>query len=90
MDCRVNLTIEVEQVGNGLAIRKPVPVQLVYHRKQWLAECMDPPVETDPFEHMEEAIVAAAQIVQNELQAQVIETPMIVGKITPERVLALF
>lgn len=90
MDCRVNLTVEVEQVGNGLAIRKPVSVQLVYRNKQWRAECMDPPVETDPFEHMEEAVVAGARAIQNELQAQVIETPMIVGKITPERVLALF
>ncbi|NLX13220.1 MAG: hypothetical protein GXY44_06130 [Phycisphaerales bacterium] len=90
MDCRVNLCVEVEQVGNGLAISKPVPVQIVYRGKLWQAECMDPPIETDAFEHMEQAVVAGARAVHAELQAQVIETPMIVGKITPERVLALF
>ena len=48
MDTRVNLTIEVEQVGNGLAIQTPVPIQLVHHAGQWQAQCPELRIETAP------------------------------------------
>jgi len=80
---RANITVEVERKGNGLAIQTPVPIQLVRERSGWRAECESPPLCTERFETMEQAIVAGAKQVGNELQAAVNERPMIAGKITP-------
>lgn len=88
---RVNITVEVEQKGNGLIIYTPVPIQLVYERKRWRAECETPPLCTEPTDNMEEAIIAGAQQVGAELQAAVIERPLIAGRITPDNIpLAMF
>jgi hypothetical protein len=83
MDFRLNLTIEVDQVGNALAIQTPVPVQLVHQRGQWQGFCDTPPVSTDVFDSLEEALVSCAQQVAAEVQGAVIERPIIAGRITP-------
>ena len=80
---RVNITVEVEQKGNGLAIQTPVPIQLVRERSRWRAECESPPLCTESFDTLEQAIVAGAKQVGQELQAAVNQRPMIAGKITP-------
>jgi len=87
---RVNLTIEVEQRGNGLAILTPVPVTLVHEDEAWRAVCEAPPVESDAFGSFDEALLAGARQVNDELQAAVIERPLIAGRITPETVQVLF
>ncbi len=90
MSFRVNITVEVDQVGNGLAIQTPVAVQLVCERGQWYGQCINPPVTTDMFETMEKAMVACAQEVGAEVQAAVVERPLIAGRITPKDVAGMF
>jgi hypothetical protein len=84
MDFRVNITIEVDQVGNGLAIQTPIPIQLVCQRGQWHALCETPPVTTEVHDSMEDALVACAQQVAAELQMAVMDRPIIMGRITPD------
>jgi hypothetical protein len=79
----VNLTVEVTQVGNALAIQTPVPIQLRYQAGRWGAECQAPPITTALFDRMEEAVVAGARAVGAELQMDVCERPVIAGRITP-------
>lgn len=86
MDFRVNITIEVDQVGNGLAIQTPIPVQLICRRGQWRGRCETPPLETDVHDRMEDALAACAQQVAAEVQMAVIERPLILGRITPDDV----
>lgn len=86
MDFRLNLTIEVDQKGNGLAIETPVPIEVCYHLGRWRVQCRQPRVETDAFDSLEEAVVAGSQQVAAELQAAVIDRPLIVGKITPDSI----
>jgi len=86
MDFRVNFTIEVAQVGNGLAIQTPTPIQLVYQRGQWQGRCESPTVSTDMFDSMEEALIACADQAAAETQAAVIERPLLLGRITPQDV----
>ena len=86
MEFRVNITVEVDQVGNALAIKTPVPIQLVYQAGQWKAQCKSPLVATLRFDTMEEAIVAGAKEAAAEIQAAVTDRPVIAGKITPENV----
>ena len=86
MDFRVNLTVEVEQKANALAILKPVPVQMVHHRGQWHFECESPVVVTPAHKTMEEALVEGSRQLAVEVQAAVVERPFIVGKITPDRI----
>ncbi len=83
---RVNITVEVEQKGNGLLIQTPVPLQLVYERNRWHAECEAPPLCTEPADNLEQAIIAGARQAGAELQAAVIERPLIAGRITPDRI----
>ena len=83
MPFRVNMTIEVDQVGNGLAIQTPVPVQLSCRRGQWRGQCETPPVSTDVCDSMQSALVACAEQIAAEIQGAVIERPMIIGRITP-------
>ncbi len=87
---RVNMTVEVDQTGNGLCIRTPVAVQLVYEDKQWYVECDAPRLTTDPCDTMEEALVSGTRMLGDELQAAVVERPLIVGRITPEGVASMF
>lgn len=87
---RVRLTIEVEERGNGLAILAPVPLTLIHESGRWRAVCETPPVQSDTFNTLVEAILAGARQVNDELQAAVIERPLIAGRITPETVRALF
>jgi len=87
---RVNITVEVEQKGNGLAIQTPVPIQLVRERNGWRAECESPPICTESFDTMEQAVVAGARQVSKELQAAVNERPVIAGKITPAEIHGMF
>lgn len=84
MDFRVNLTIEVNQVGNGLAIQTPVPIQLVHERGQWRGICENPAVNTMACESMQEALVACGEEVAAEMQMAVNERPLILGRITPD------
>lgn len=84
MNFRVNITIEVDQVGNGLSIQTPIPVQLVCERGQWRGQCESPPVGTEVHDRMEDALVACAQQVAAEVQMAVIDRPVILGRITPD------
>jgi len=86
MDFRVNITVEVDQVGNALAVKMPVPIQLVYQQGCWRAQCEKPPISTEMFDTMEEAVVAGAKEAANELQAAVDDRPVVAGKITPDQV----
>lgn len=83
---RVSVTVEVEQEGNGLRIRKPVPLRLVYEHDQWHAECDEPCVRTEPCPSMEQAVVAGARQAGRELQAAVIERPVVAGRISPDMI----
>ena len=90
MDFRIDLTVEVDQVANALAIRTPVPIQAVHHRGRWHVVCEAPPIQTEPVASLEEAIIAGARQIAHEVQAAVIERPVIVGRITPETVAGMF
>jgi len=81
---RVALKVEVDQKGNGLSIRKPVPLRVVYERDCWRAECDEPRLSTEPCESMERAVLAGARRVAQELQAAVVERPIVAGTITPD------
>jgi hypothetical protein len=83
MEFHVNLSVEVEQKGNGLLVWTPVPVQVVFQRGRWRAEAETPGVRTDMFDTMEEALVAGAKEATAELQAAVLDRPVIAGKISP-------
>ena len=83
MEFRINVTIEVDQVGNALAIRTPVPLQLIYRGGRWQAQSESPPVATPRFDTMEEALVAGAKEATTELQDPVHDQPVVVGRITP-------
>jgi len=83
MEFRVNMTVEVDQVANALAVKTPVPLQLVYQGGRWRTQCESPPVCTSVFDTMEEALVAGTKEVAAEVQGAVIDRPTIVGKITP-------
>ena len=84
MEFRVNITLEVDQVGNALVVQRPVPIQLVHKSGQWRAQCASPRVATPGFDTMEEAVIAAAKEATAELQAEVDERPLILGRITPD------
>lgn len=84
---RVNITVEVDQVANGLAIRRPVALQIVQNNnKKWYAACEAPRFETAPCDAMESAIVAGARQAHAELQMAIDDRPVIAGRITPDEV----
>jgi hypothetical protein len=87
---RLKLTIEVDQVGNGLSIQTPVPLDVIYERGRWHAQCELPPVFSPQMETLEAAIAAGAKQVAIELQAAVEDRPLIVGRITPADVPEIF
>lgn len=80
---RLNLTVEVTQVGNALALQTPVPLQLHYRGGRWGAECETPSVATPMYDRFEEAITAGARAAATELQSCVCERPVIIGRISP-------
>ena len=82
-DFRVNITVEVDQVANALAIRTPVPLQLVRRAGQWQATCEPLRFESPPADTMEDAVLAGARQAALEIQATVEDRPLIVGRITP-------
>ena len=90
MDFRVNVVVEVDQVGNGLAVRTPVVLDLVRTRAGWLAESEKPAIQVDEQASMEEAIIVGGQAVATELQGAVEHRPLIVGRILPEQVAEFF
>lgn len=90
MNFRVNITIEVDQIANALAIQTPVPIQLDYCRGRWQGRCASVPVVTESFDAMEPALVACAQQVAAEVQMAVENRPVIAGRITPADVLKVF
>lgn len=74
MEFRVDLTLELDRVTDGLATAVPVQMQLFYQRGQWLARCENPLVATLFYDSMEEAIVAGAKEAVAELQGA--ESPL--------------
>lgn len=82
-DFRVKLTVEVERVGNGLAIQTPAPLDLVYAGDRWHAESGDPPVLTPELQTMESALVEGANQLAIDMQAAVIERPLPFPPMTP-------
>jgi hypothetical protein len=80
---RLNLTVEVDQTANALAIQTPVPLQLHYRGGRWTAEAANPPVITAMFDKIDEAVVAGARAAALELQSQVTDRPVVAGRITP-------
>ncbi len=83
---KLNLTVEVDQVGNGLAIQTPVQLQIAYGTGRWQARGQEPVFETDPLDSLDDAVVAGARQARAELQAAVIERPRVIGRITPDDV----
>jgi hypothetical protein len=86
----VNVTVEVDQVGNGLSIQTPVHLQIGHNAGRWRVRCALPSFETVSLDTMDSAIVAGARQAKAELQGAVIERPFIVGRITPEAVAAMW
>ncbi|GMU21954.1 MAG: hypothetical protein AMXMBFR13_20420 [Phycisphaerae bacterium] len=80
----VKLGVEVPVVGNGLAVETPVALELRRGPAGWAAQCMAPPVATEAYGRLEEALVAGAQAAAGELQAAVEDRPVVLGRITPE------
>ena len=80
---RLNLTVEVDQTANALAIQTPVPMQLHYRGGRWTAKSATPPVSTPMFDKLDEAVVAGARAATLELQGMVTDRPVIAGRITP-------
>lgn len=89
-ETHVNITVEVEQRGNGLAIQTPVQIQLVRQNGKWHAKSESPCFTTESFDTMEQAIVAGAKQAHAELQTAVNDRPVIAGKITPETIRGMF
>ncbi|UCD29695.1 MAG: hypothetical protein JSV03_04220 [Planctomycetota bacterium] len=86
MDFRVNLTIELDQVANGLAVQTPVPIQLVCREDFWCARCENPSFETGWYDTFQEALTAGAEEVALEVHGISNDQPHIIGKITPDSV----
>jgi hypothetical protein len=83
---KVNLTVEVDQVANALAIQTPVPIQLAFDGGRWQATCSEPSMITDEFESFDEAMIVGARQVATEMQAAVYDRPVILARITPDDV----
>ena len=71
MQFRSNMTIEVDLEEDGLAVKTPVELQLVYQSGGWRALAKDPPISTDMFDTMEKAIVAAARSASKRIESPV-------------------
>lgn len=80
---RLNVTVEVLQTANALAIQTPVPMLLRFQDGRWAAECESPPVSTPEFDSLEMAVIAGAEAVGTELQLAVDDRPVVAGRITP-------
>jgi hypothetical protein len=87
---KLNLTIEVEQVGNGLAMQTPVAMQVIHQQSRWQAVCDSPAIMSPSMKTLEEAIVAGSKEIAREMQAAVVERPLIAGRITASDIAAYF
>jgi hypothetical protein len=85
----LKMTVEVEQVGNGLAIQQPVDLEIGFNAGEWQARAEAPRFESAAAESLEKAIMFGAEQAKAELQSMVIERPRIVARITPEEVLRM-
>ena len=83
---KLNVTVEVDQVGNGLAIQTPVQLEIGFGTGRWRARASTPAFETDAIESLDKAIVLGARQARTELQAAVIERPRVIARITPQDV----
>jgi hypothetical protein len=86
MDFRVNVTIEVDAVANGLAIQTPVPIHIAHRKGKWYGQCESPFVETLSCRSLDEAIAETGKQVAHEIQASTIDRPVIAGRITPDMI----
>lgn len=86
MSFAVNVVVAVNQVANALAIETPVPMQLRYQKGKWRAQCQAPALASEDHDSMEAALIAGAEQVAAEVQAAVIERPLIVARITPDNI----
>jgi hypothetical protein len=68
MEFRVQVTVEVDQVGNDMTTKTPVPLQVLYQAGQWCAQSDSPPISTVMYDTMQEAIVAGAKEAAAELR----------------------
>ena len=83
MEFSVSTTIEVDKTANGLAVRIPVPIELVYKKGVWIGRCENPAVETFAFDAMEEAMITCVEEVIREMDEESFD-PCIIGRITPD------
>ena len=81
---KLNVTVEVDQVGNGLAIQTPVQLEIGFGTGRWRARAHSPAFETDEIETLDKAIVTGARQAKAELQAAVIERPRVLARIAPD------
>ena len=83
MEFRVNMTIEIDRVANNLALQTPVNLQLHYKNGQWQGQSENPPLKTLTYDTLEETLISAAKRATSLLQAESLDQPHIIGKITP-------
>jgi hypothetical protein len=83
---KLNVTVEVDQVGNGLAIQTPVNLKIAFGTGCWRASGESPAFETDARDSLDQAVIEGARQAKAELQAAVIERPRVIARITPEDV----
>ncbi len=61
MNFRVNLTIEMDKPSGSMAVKTSVPMMLIYQHGRWQAQSVEPPVMTEVYSTLEEALVAGAK-----------------------------
>ncbi|MHC4442106.1 MAG: hypothetical protein ACYTF1_07750 [Planctomycetota bacterium] len=84
MEFHLNMTIEIDRMANGLAVRTPVQLQLLHREGQWQALCENPPFNTLFYDTLEETLVTAAKRAAAPTKPESLEQPHIIGKITPD------
>jgi len=82
----VSVTVEVNQKGNGLLVGRSLELRLVREEGRWRAECDEPHVHTDACDTMDEAVRQATRQAERTLQSQVVDRPLVAGKITPDMI----
>ena len=82
----VPVTVEVHQKGNGLCVSRPLELRLMHDDGQWHAECDRLRMRTAACDTMDEAVTEGTRRAEEALQAEVVDRPVIVGKITPDMI----
>ena len=82
----VSVTVEVNQKGNGLLFGRSIELRLVRDEGRWRAECDEPHVHTDACDTMAEAVGEGTRQAEQTLQSQVVDRPLVAGKITPDMI----